>query len=405
MDLRLEDSLTGRSTAVRPSAGKTVNLYVCGPTVYDAMHVGHARTYLYFDVARRSLEAEGHRVRHVMNVTDVEDKIDRRAEALGLSSVALARREERSFFRDLRALGARTPSLRPRASDFVPEMVEIGRALEKTGRVHRTGDQWVYEAPERPEGENFPSGPELAAHIVPEPGHPFRSADLGGRSFLVWKLQASPGPTWSSPWGRGVPGWHLECFAMASKLLGIPVDLHGGARDLIYPHHFAENEIALALRRTRYSRVFLHTGFVLSDGAKMSKSVGNLVPARAALSEVGPGALRWFVLGRRYRDRLPWDDRGLGRAAREYAEARSAVHDWLRPGAGGRKGAAIAERLAAEARRLLLDGLAIERVIARVREFAEGLGRDPSGRVARGERSRARAALATVEARTGLSIL
>jgi len=405
MRLVLEDTLSGGWRTVQPANRGDVALYVCGPTVYDLAHVGHARTYLYFDVARRFLETEGLRVRHVMNVTDVEDKIDQRAAALGMSSRALARREERAFFHDLEALGVRTPDFRPRASDYIPEMIRIGRALERTGRVRRTGDAWVYEPPKRPEGQNFPTGQELARHAVPEIGHPFPTARGGERWFLVWQRHDGPRPSWTSPWGRGVPGWHLECFAMATRLLGVPVSLHGGARDLIYPHHYAENEIALALHRSRFSRAFLHTGFVLQNGSKMSKSTGNLVPLRTALKAVGAGALRWYLLRPHYTDRLKWDPRDLARAREEYDGVRRSLRSWLAPGAGGRLGASRAEALADEVRRELSRGLRTERVIPRLVRFAHSLDREATGRVARGERARARRALRSIEMRTGIPLV
>ncbi|MGB6499999.1 MAG: class I tRNA ligase family protein [Thermoplasmata archaeon] len=405
MELRLDDSLSGRRVPVRPRAGPAVRLYVCGPTVYDHAHVGHGSTYLYFDVVRRVLEAEGTPVRHVMNVTDVEDKIDDRAAALGTSPRALARREERDFFRNLEALGVRLPEARPRASEYVPAMIAVGRALERTGRVRRTGDEWYYEPPDRPAGANFLSGADLAARAVPEPRHPYRPDRGDGRSFMIWKRQEPPRPSWKSPWGRGVPGWHLECFAMAERLLGVPVDLHGGARDLMYPHHYAENEVALELEGRPFSHVYLHCGFVLEGGAKMSKSVGNLVPLRTALAAVGPSALRWYLLDRPYPDRLAWDPRKLARAEREYESIRRTLASWIAPGRGGRGSAAAARAVAEHVRHELLGGLRTDRAFDRLRAFVREIERDPTGRVAPGERTRARAALRSIEDRTGLALV
>jgi cysteinyl-tRNA synthetase len=404
MELRLVDSLTGRGRPVRPSHGRTVGLYVCGPTVYDAAHVGHARTYLYFDVARRVLEAEGYRVRHAMNVTDLEDKIDVRAASLGTTSRALARAEERRFFRDLRAFGNLPPAFRPRASEYVREIIEVARALERTGRVHRTDGEWRYEAPERKAGENFLTTADLARHAVPEPGHPFGGLADGERSFVVWKRLSPPLPSWSSPWGRGAPGWHLQCFAMASNLVGVPVDLHGGGRDLVYPHHFAENEIALTLRRVPFSPVFVHTGLVLQDGSKMSKSTGNLVPLRTALDAVGPGALRWYLMSRPYRDRFPWSEAAARAARTEFDLLRATVGAWLRPVGGGRVGAARAARLARAVRTALLRGLATDVAVAELRKFAWEIAAAPGG-VSRGERPAARRALAEVERRIGVALV
>ncbi len=403
--LSVVDSLTERRTAVRPGAGGRVNLYVCGPTVYAPAHVGHARTYLYFDVARRVLEADGFAVRHVMNVTDVEDKIDRRAAALGISSVRLARLEERGFFRDLAALGVEPPRFRPRAGDYVPQMVRVGRALERTGHVRHDGGEWIYDPPEHPAGANFPTGAELARHVVPEAGQTFAGGNGRDRAILVWKRQEPPLPSWPSPWGRGVPGWHLECFAMASELLGVPVDLHGGARDLVYPHHFAENEIALALRRTRFSRVFLHTGFVLQHGSKMSKSTGNLVALRGMLDRVGVGALRWYLLSRPLRDRLPWDEPGLARAAERYAAVRELFAAWTRPGASGTAGADLGEALARSVRARLADGLRVDAALEELARFASELGRRPNPRAPRGERRAVLRALGDIERRTGIPLV
>jgi len=403
MELRLADSLTGRVRSIRPSHGRRTGLYVCGPTVYDAAHVGHARTYLFFDVARRFLEAEGYRVRHVMNVTDLEDKIDQRAAALGISSRALARGEERRFFRDLGAFGNLPPTYRPRASEYIPDMIRLARALERTGRVRRQDGEWRYEAPDRPEGENFATTADLARHAVVEPDHPFGEASCGERSFVVWKQLAPPLISWPSPWGRGAPGWHLQCFAMASRLVGVPVDLHGGGRDLVYPHHFAENEISLTLRGRPFAPVFLHAGLVLQDGSKMSKSVGNLVPLREALAAIGAAALRWYLLERPFRERFPWSEEGAARAREELDLLRATVRGWLGSSRPSGLGASRAMRLARTVRRALAQGLATDTVVRELRAFAAEVG-SRTGGVGRGEAPAARTALAAVEQRLGIAL-
>jgi len=403
MELVLRDTLSGARRAVRHRPGRPVALYVCGPTVYDVAHVGHARTYLYFDVARRFLEAEGVRVRHVMNVTDFEDKLDARAERLGIPWRRLARREERGFFRDLAALRVRLPHLTTRATDYVPRMIEVARRLERTGRVRREGEEWIYRPPPRGAGENFPTDRQLATHAVAEPGHPFPESRGRAGEFMVWRLQRPPRPSWPSPWGRGIPGWHLECFAMARRTLGIPVDLHGGGPDLIYPHHYAENEIALELEGTPFSRVFFHPAFVLTAGAKMSKSTGNLVPLRAALRDVGPGALRWYLLSTPHARRLAWDAAAAHRAATEFGEVRSRARGWL-AAPNGRESAAAVKRLAEGVRRDLARGLATDRAFAKISAWARRAGRAGSG-VAPRARAAARAALRSIEDRTGLPLV
>ena len=405
MPLRLEDTRSGERRTVRPRPGRPVTLYVCGPTVYDAAHVGHARTYLFFDVVRRFLTAEGTPVRYVMNVTDFEDKIDRRAAELGITWRALARREEAGFFRDMAAFGVLPPDLRPRASAYVPQIIRVAEALEKTGRVRREGDVWIYSPPDRPAGENFPTDSELARHAVDEPEHPFPRREGAVGEFVVWKRQDPPAPSWNSPWGPGAPGWHLECYAMAHRILGLPVDVHGGGLDLIYPHHHAENEVALALDGTPFSRLFVHTAFVLQGGEKMSKSTGNLVSLKTALRRSSPSGLRWYLLSTPYRVRLEWDSNALLAAEHEYRELRRRLARWLAPGAGGALGAPLVERLAADVRQDLAEGLAADRVVDRLRELSATLARDPSGRVARGDRTKARAALRSVEERTGISLV
>lgn len=405
MPLRLEDTRSGERRAVRARPGRPLSLYVCGPTVYDAAHVGHARTYLFFDVVRRFLTAEGQPVHHVMNVTDFEDKIDRRAAELDLTWSALARREEVGFFRDLGAFGILPPAERPRASEYVPHIVRVAEALAKTGRVRHEGDLWIYSPPEHPDTVNFPTDSELARHAVDEPDHPFPRREGALGEFVVWKRQDPPLPSWKSPWGAGSPGWHLECYAMARRILDIPVDLHGGGLDLIYPHHHAENEIALALDGQSFSRLFVHTAFVLQGGAKMSKSTGNLIPLRVALDRSSPGGLRWYLLSTPYRVRLQWSARALELADREYGRLRDHLARWLAPGAGGTLGASVVERLADEARADLAEGLAADRVIERLRGLSAQLGRDASDHVAAGERPAARRALRAVEERMGLPLL
>jgi cysteinyl-tRNA synthetase len=405
MSLRLEDTRSGERRTVRPRPGRPVTLYVCGPTVYDAAHVGHARTYLFFDLVRRFLTHEGTAVHHVMNITDFEDKIDRRAAERGLTWRALARREERGFVRDMAAFGILPPAERPRASAFVPEIVRTAEALAKTGRVRREGDVWIYAPPDRPAGENFPTDSELARHAVDEPEHPFPRREGAVGEFVIWKRQDPPLPSWKSRWGPGAPGWHLECYAMAHRILGLPVDVHGGGLDLIYPHHHAENEIALALDGTAFSRLFVHTAFVLQNGAKMSKSTGNLVPLRSALRQSSAGGLRWYLLSTPARVRLEWNARALDVADGEYRELTRRLASWLAPGGSGSLGAPFARGISEGIRRDLAEGLAADRAVERLRELSARLGRDPSARVARGEAGAVRRALREVEGRTGIPLV
>ncbi|HKS59353.1 MAG TPA: class I tRNA ligase family protein, partial [Thermoplasmata archaeon] len=262
MTLSFRDSLTGKVQPFRASKERAVAMYVCGPTVYDGAHVGHARTYLYFDVLRRYFQAIGQPVRHVMNITDFEDKITERAVSQGMHWAALARREERRFFADMAGFNILPPHIIPRSSEFVPAMIRLIRRLERTGRTYERGDSMFYRPPPESAGANFLIGAELRRHAVLEPGHAPPDVDATARDILLWRRQVPPAPSWESPWGRGAPGWHLECYAMASRHLGVPVDLHGGGLDLVFPHHYAENEIAREVSQTWFSHRFLHTAFV-----------------------------------------------------------------------------------------------------------------------------------------------
>lgn len=403
MDLVFRDSLTGERRPVPRPARGPVALYVCGPTVNDTAHVGHGRTYAYFDLVRRFLRDEGIAVRHVMNITDFEDKITARAIALGLSWRGLAQREEARFKADLAALRLLPPHRTPRASAFVPDMIRLIRRLERLGRVVRDGDSWYYRTPSPHDPRNFPVGAELAKHAVPEPGQPVEALDMVNRDFLVWRRQEQPAASWSSPWGNGAPGWHLECFTMAERHLRVPLDLHGGGNDLVFPHHYAENEIALALYDVPFSRHFLHTAFVTERRQKMSKSTGNLVPLRVALDDAGPDALRWYLMSRPYNTRLEWDSRGLEQAGREFEFVRRQMRSAVPDSAGGGLDPVELDQLVERVKLRVSDGFAVDQAFAELRLYAERLGRDASGRFQRGSRPRVRRTLGRLEALTGLS--
>jgi cysteinyl-tRNA synthetase len=405
MALVVPDSLSGEPRPVRARGRSGLRLYVCGPTVYDVAHVGHARTYLYFDLVRRWFEARGTRVRHIMNITDFEDKITARAAALGLGWRTLARREERGFRRDLAGLGLRPPHATPRASDFVPQMIGAIRRLERRHQIERRGDGWYFHGDARAPGPNFPVANVLADHAVPEPDHPFPADPRLAQEFLAWKPQEPPAPSWPSPWGRGAPGWHLECFAMAEEKLHLPVDLHGGGRDLIFPHHFAENEVAYALDRQPFARTFLHTGFVTAHGRKMSKSGGTLVPLGDALREFGPDALRWALLARPVTENVEWRRADAVRAARDHARLRAEVGGFLSDGAGGQLSVRDLRAMVGDVDEALRDGFRVERAFAAVRRYVAAAARRPMPRFARGDRSAARRRFAEVESLLGLRLL
>ncbi len=405
MPLRFRDSLSGATRTLVPRPRRPLTLYVCGPTVYDVTHVGHARTYLYFDLVRRYLREERTPVRHILNITDFEDKIDVRAQSLNLSWRTLARREERQFLRDLSALGVLPPTATPRASTFVPEMIRIGRRLARVGRVERVGDEWTFVPTRSSSARNFPIGRELSLHAVPEPGVPPPGEGEEAGRFLLWKQQRRPHPSWPSPWGAGVPGWHMECYAMAEHYLGIPVDLHGGGLDLVYPHHYDENEIAFALGGQPFSRIFLHLGLVRQNESKMSKSTGNLVPLRGAIAEMGASALRWYLLQVPHQQGLDWNAADVVRARQEYSTVSLRCRSSIAAGAGGSLQLSELQRVVRDVRHAFENGFEVHRAIDRLKEWNTTIERAGFARFGRGELRRARGLYELLERLTGISLI
>jgi len=403
MALRVFDTRLGAEAPLPAPRDRPFHLYVCGPTVYDGAHVGHARTYLYFDVVRRVLEAEGIRVRHVMNITDFEDKVTDRAVSLGTSWVELARKEERKFADDLRRLRILAPHARPRASAYVGRMIRVVRALERKGRTRWEGDSLLYVPRRRPDRRNFPIGAQLAQLVV-DTGPRASEVERKAREFLLWRRQLAPNATWASPWGEGAPGWHLECYCMARTLLGLPVDLHGGGTDLIFPHHYDENEVALSLVGSRFAQRYLHTNFVTQRGRKMSKSTGVLVALRPVLDELGADALRYYLLSPSYREKLEWQDRELHRAAGEIARIRATLRAAAPRGAGGTVPAARLGATERAVRSALLDGLRIGDAFGALRELSATI--EASGRPSfeKGSSVAYRRFLQTADRRLGLGL-
>jgi len=308
---------TRRKAAFR--ADGPVRMYVCGPTVYAASHMGHARSYVAFDVVRRYLEFLGHPVRLVVNVTDVEDAITKRAEEAGVPPLALAAKFTDEWLADLRALGVKAADAVPRVSEHVPEILTVAKDLVAAGKAY-VADGSVY-VDTRGEGFGFLTHADLREALVDD-------APTGGRrhplDFVIWK-RAKPGASaWGSPWGRGYPGWHVECYAMARKHLGA-VDVHGGGRDLIYPHHESENVISRAHAGRDFSRIWMHNGWLTLETEKMSKSLGNIVPVRDVLAAYPGEVVRLCLAKTHYRENVEYDRDCFKRTGLELKTIRAAV--------------------------------------------------------------------------------
>ncbi|MEX2393236.1 MAG: cysteine--tRNA ligase, partial [Actinomycetota bacterium] len=293
--IRFTNTLGGTKVDFEPLQPGRATIYVCGPTVYDVTHVGHARPAITFDILRRHLTWRGFDVLFVRNITDVDDKIINRANESGTSWAQVAETYTRTYDDAMDRLRVLPPDIAPRASAHIPEMIELIASLIDQGHAY-PGEGSVYFAVEKFDGYGKLSGrglDELAnrERVEPAPGkhHPL--------DFALWK-GAKPGePFWSSPWGPGRPGWHIECSAMSAKYLGQPFDIHGGGADLIFPHH--ENEIAQseAAQHVDFARYWLHVKHLRVEGQKMSKSLGNFILLKDLLDEeYEPAAIRHLLL-------------------------------------------------------------------------------------------------------------
>ena len=310
MSLRIYNTLSRDLQPFSPLDPAHVRMYVCGMTVYDLCHLGHARSMMAFDLVRRWLEVSGLRVTHVRNVTDIDDKIIKRAVENGETIRALTNRMVDALHQDADALGILRPTLEPRATDYVPSMLKLIGQLEQKGLAYQAGDSDVNFAVRK-----FPGYGKLSGKSLDELRAGERVAVMDAKSdpldFVLWKSAKPAEPEdakWDSPYGSGRPGWHIECSAMCGELLGQTVDIHGGGADLQFPHH--ENEIAQSEGATGLplARFWMHNGFVTRDNEKMSKSLGNFFTIRDILARFDAQTLRFFMVRAHYRSALNYSD-------------------------------------------------------------------------------------------------
>ncbi len=312
------NTMTGEKEEFKPLEDRTVKMYVCGPTVYDHAHIGHARSAVVFDVIRRWLEYRGYRVIYVRNYTDVDDKIIRRAKEEGISWREVAEKYIASYEEDMRALNVKEPTYKPRVTEHIREIVEMIDGLIEKGYAYEAGGDVYFSVKKFPEYGKLSKRniEELRAGARIEPGENKKDP----LDFALWKRSKEGEPGWESPWGVGRPGWHIECSVMSMKYLGETMDIHGGGLDLIFPHH--ENEIAQSESYTgkTFARYWVHNGFVMVNREKMSKSLGNFFTIKEILERFSPDVLRLFLLSTHYRspidfsfERLEDSERALKR--------------------------------------------------------------------------------------------
>ena len=335
MTQRLFNTLTNQKEELVPREGRKIGMYVCGPTVYDMSHVGHARCYSAFDTVARWLRTSGYDVTFVRNYTDVDDKIIKRANELGVPPHEISERYIREFQTDMAALNVLPADVEPKVTGHMPEIISlIERLVEKGFAYESEGDVYFAVKVFEPYGKLSKRNlDDLLAGARVEVGERKRDP----LDFALWKT-AKPGePAWDSPWGKGRPGWHIECSAMSEKYLGPSFDIHGGGKDLVFPHH--ENEIAQSEADSglNLAAYWMHNGFVTINAEKMAKSLGNFTTIRDMLARYDGEALRFFLLGTHYRSPIDFSveaiDAAQARVAYVYETLAKVDERLSRPGA------------------------------------------------------------------------
>ncbi len=300
--MQIYNSLTRKKETFRPIHEGKVGIYACGPTVYNYFHIGNARPFITFDVLRRQLEREGYDVTFVQNFTDIDDKMIRRANEEGITVAELAERFIGEYYKDAKALGIRPATVHPKATDHIPEIIALIQRLIDNGHAYAAPSGDVYYRVSAFPGYGKLSGQRTEDR---EAGASERlnveTEKEAAEDFTLWKAQKPGEPAWDSPWGKGRPGWHIECSAMSMKYLGETFDIHCGGKDLLFPHH--ENEIAQSEGATGkpYVHYWMHNGFINVDNQKMSKSLNNFFTVRDISAEYDLEAVRMFMLSAHYR--------------------------------------------------------------------------------------------------------
>lgn len=304
--MKLYNTLTRKKEEFVPMNGKEVNMYVCGPTVYNFFHIGNGRTFIVFDTIRKYLEYRGYKVNFVQNFTDIDDKMIKRANEDGITVKELGDRFIDEYYKDADGLNIKRATINPRATEFIDDIIEFVEELIKKGYAYEINGDVYFETKKFNEygklsGQNLEDLQAGARIDIDE-----RKKD--STDFAIWKKQKPGEPAWDSPWGKGRPGWHIECSCMAHKLLGETIDIHAGGFDLIFPHH--ENEIAQSEGRTGkpFAKYWMHSAFLNVDNEKMSKSLNNFFTAREVLQKYDAEVIRLFMLSGHYRTQLNFSE-------------------------------------------------------------------------------------------------
>tara|TARA_Y100000310_G_scaffold344932_1_gene460596 strand:- start:7667 stop:9067 length:1401 start_codon:yes stop_codon:yes gene_type:complete len=316
--VKIYNTLSRKKETLRSRSGKKLNLFVCGPTVYDFSHIGHARTYISFDAFVRYLKTLKYKVTYLQNITDIDDKIIQRAKEKGVTPKALAKQFEKEYLKDMKVLGITSVSKHARATDYIPEIIkQVQRLLDKGYAYEVQNDGLYYDVSKfKDYGKLSRRTSEQAEDAVSRIDESVKKRNKG--DFAVWKFSKKGEPKWKSPWGLGRPGWHIEDTAITEKHFGQQYDIHGGARDLIFPHHEAEIAQMEAISGKKpLATYWMHPGFLTVQGEKMAKSLGNFVTVQDFLKEHSPRVLRLLVLKTHYRSPIDYSEVMLLQAERE----------------------------------------------------------------------------------------
>ena len=303
IELKLYNTLTRKQEVFKPIKKGRVGMYVCGPTVNDVPHLGHARQQITFDILRRYLKFIGYKVKFVSNITDIEDKIINKANELNEPIESLTKRNLSAHLEDYSQIGVSKPDVQPKATQYVSQMIELVKKLEEKGYTYIIEDSGVYFNIKKFKNYGKLSGQDTK-DLQKGTRVKLNEEKKSKEDFVLWKFSKPGEPSWKSPWGAGRPGWHIECSAMSHTLLGLPFDIHGGGQDLIFPHH--EDEIAQseAAYGKKVANFWVHNGMVNVNKVKMSKSLGNFTTIRDLLANYPGAVIRYFVLSAHYRKPL-----------------------------------------------------------------------------------------------------
>jgi cysteinyl-tRNA synthetase len=317
--LRVYNTLTRETEDFIPLHGKKVNMYVCGPTVYDHCHLGHARSYVSFDVIRRYLIYKGYDVNYVSNITDVDDKVINRAKESGEDTFELSRKFTASFEEDMQALGVMEPDTRPKVTEHIEDIVDTVALLIEKGAAYSTPKGNVYYDLEKSADRIGILSHQTVEGLMEGSGCRIDVEDdkRYQLDFALWKRSPENETGWDSPWGRGRPGWHIECSVMSMKYCSEQLDIHGGGLDLIFPHHEAEiHQSESCTGMHPFSKYWMHNGFLTIDKEKMSKSLGNFFTIKEVLAKFPPRTIRFFIVYTHYRSTIDFSEEALVEAAK-----------------------------------------------------------------------------------------